>query len=127
MSRLRELTFALFRIVTAFLYACHGAQKMFGAFGGQEMHHGILFWAAWIEIIAGPLIGIGLFTRVAAFIASGEMATAYFKMHAPHSFWPIVNHGELPVAFCFAFFFIFFNGAGDYSLDRLIRRKKINH
>ena len=66
---------------------------------------------------------MGLFARVAAFLACGEMAVAYFRMHAPHGFWPIQNKGELAVVYCFFFLFIAAAGAGPYSLDGLIRRK----
>lgn len=124
MAKLTEITFALMRIILAFLYTCHAIQKLFGLLGGHKVEGGILFVAAIIEIVCGPLIALGLFTRLAAFIASGEMAVAYFKMHAPGSFWPIVNHGEMAVALCFAFLFIFAHGGGRYSLDRVVRKKQ---
>jgi putative oxidoreductase len=82
----------------------------------------LLFVAAVIEIVAGPLIAIGLFTRWAAFVASGEMAVAYFRQHAPRSFWPIVNKGELAVAFCFVFLYVATRGSGRYGVDRALRR-----
>ena len=118
MSRLGEAAYALMRIVLGFLFACHGAQKLFGVLGGQPQHHGLMLFAGIIEFFGGVLIGLGLFTRVAAFIASGEMASAYFMVHAKGGFWPILNHGELAVALCFAFLFIAANGAGKYSLDK---------
>jgi putative oxidoreductase len=86
--------------------------------GGQPQHHGLMLFAGIIEFFGGVLIGLGLFARVAAFIASGEMASAYFMVHAKGGFFPIVNHGELAVALCFAFLFIAAQGAGRYSLDK---------
>src|SRR5205085_2534743 len=121
-GRFTRFAFPLMRIVLGFLFACHGAQKLFGALGGHPEHHGMMLIAGIIEFGGGLLIIIGLFTRVAAFIASGEMAAAYFMAHAPHSFWPIINHGELAVALCFAFLFISAHGAGAFSLDGMRRR-----
>lgn len=118
MSRLGEAAYALMRIVLGFLFACHGAQKLFGVLGGQPEHHGLMLVAGIIEFFGGVLIALGLFTRAAAFIASGEMAAAYFMAHNPHGFWPILNHGELAVALCFAFLFIAAHGAGRFSLDK---------
>lgn len=115
--------YAAMRFIIAALYTCHGAQKVFGVLGGHAMPHASLpYVGGIIEIIAGPLIAVGLLTRVLAFLASGEMAVAYFKSHAPHGFWPIVNKGELAVAFCFVFLFIFAFGPGRFSLDHALRR-----
>ncbi len=76
-----------------------------------------------IEFGGGLLIASGLFARCAAFVASGEMAVAYFTVHAPHGFWPIINKGELAVAYCFFFLFVAAHGPGPYSLDRSLRHK----
>jgi putative oxidoreductase len=70
-----------------------------------------------IECVCGALILIGLFTQIAAFIASGEMAVAYFKFHAPHAFWPLLNHGEVPVLLCFIFLYLAAAGGGPLSVD----------
>src|SRR6266496_3760067 len=122
---LSEAAFALLRFFAGTLLACHGAQKLFGAFGGHVMTGTPLMLAAGvIELGGGALIALGLFTRVAAFIASGEMAAAYFKSHAPHGFWPIQNKGELAVALCFVFLFVAAHGAGRFSLDRSLRRTR---
>lgn len=122
-GRLSDAVYAAMRFVVAALYACHGAQKLFGVFGGHVVpRNSLLFVAGVIEIVAGPLIAAGLWTRWAAFVASGEMAVAYFKQHAPHSFWPIVNKGELAVAFCFVFLSVAVRGSGRYGLDRALRR-----
>lgn len=118
MSSVRELVFSITRIVFALLFACHGAQKLFGAFGGHPMLHNPWFLAAGIlEFGGGILIGLGLFTRPVAFLLSGEMAVAYFKMHFPGGFWPIVNHGELAVLYCFFFLYLSVRGAGSASID----------
>jgi putative oxidoreductase len=76
----------------------------------------------WIELIGGILIAIGLFTRPAAFLASGMMAVAYFMFHAKGGFVPIVNHGESAVVYCWIFLFIFFYGPGLLSIDALMKR-----
>ena len=70
-----------------------------------------------IEVLCGALILFGLFTQIAAFIASGEMAVAYFKFHFPHGFWPVVNHGEVPVLLCFIFLYLAAAGPGPLSVD----------
>ena len=95
--------FALFRFFFGVLFAFHGAQKVFGLFGMPHAATGVPLVAGVIELVAGPLIATGLFAAVAAFIASGEMAVAYFMGHAPHGFLPIVNHGEPAILYCFAF------------------------
>ena len=79
---------------------------------------------AWIELICGLLIAVGLLTRLAAFIASGEMAVAYFMVHAPNHFFPIVNKGESAVFYCWFFFFAIFYGAGLWSIDALMSKGK---
>lgn len=109
------------RIVAAFGYMTHGTQKLF-AFPTDGNAHTVtllsLFGAAGIiETFGGGLILLGLFSRAAAFLCAGEMAAAYFLMHAGHSFWPILNHGELPAAYCFIFLYIAAAGPGPWSLD----------
>ena len=118
-----EVPYSAMRFVAGALYACHGAQKIFGAFGGHvAARPSLAFAAGLIETVAGPLIAGGLFTRVAAFVASGEMAVAYFLRHAPRGSWPIVNRGELAVAFCFLFLFVAARGGGRWSIDAALRR-----
>jgi putative oxidoreductase len=114
-------------MVAGFLFIHPGGMKLFGWFGG--MPPGVtltplLVAAGWIEIVCGTLILIGLLTRPAAFLASGEMAFAYFIGHFPHGFWPIQNHGEPAVLFCFLFLFFAATGAGPASLDALIRKRR---
>jgi putative oxidoreductase len=120
-----EASYALMRLVAGGLFACHGVQKLFGLLGGKAVTGTPKMLAAGIiELGGGALIALGLFTAVAAFIASGEMAVAYFTVHAKAGFWPIMNGGELAVLYCFVFLFIVWQGSGPLSLDRLIRRKK---
>jgi len=117
--------YAIIRIVVGFLFLCHVLQKRFGAFGGSGRPHG-LFLAAWIiELVCGAMILIGLFGSFAAFIAAGEMAVAYFHVHAHMGPWlrPIVNHGELAVAYCFVFLYIAARGSGPFSVDSLLWRE----
>jgi len=124
MSKLQDSVFALTRVVFALLFACHGAMKLFGAFGGHSMLHDPWVLAAGIlEFGGGILTGLGLFTRPVAFVLSGEMAVAYFRAHFPHGFWPIVNHGELAVLYCFFFLYLSLHGAGALSIDGV--RKKL--
>ena len=111
--------YALMRIVFGFLFIFHGLQKMFGLFGGRVAELvSLRGLAGVIEIVAGSLIMFGWFTRPAAFIASGEMAVAYFLSHQPSGLWPIQNRGELAALYCFAFLYIAARGAGPLSIDR---------
>ena len=118
---------SLFRIVVAFLFAAHGSQKLLhvppmpAEYAGALS--GIAIAAGWLELVGGLLVLLGLFTRPAAFVVSGEMAVAYFMAHAPHGFWPLLNQGELAVLYCFAFLFIAFAGGGAWSLDALRSRR----
>ena len=122
-ERYAPQVYALFRVVAGFLFMFHGLQK-FGVFGGQTPPlAGLMGVAAVIEAVGGLLIMIGLLTRPAAFIASGEMAAAYFMAHQPKGTWPIQNQGELAVLFCFAFLYIAARGAGICSVDGALRRK----
>lgn len=117
-QRYTPQAYALFRIVVGFLFTFHSLQKLFGMFGGPFMPVMSPLWIAGvIELIAGPLVLIGLFTRVSAFISSGEMAVAYFMVHQPQGGWPIQNQGESAVLFCFAFLCISVEGAGIWSVD----------
>lgn len=113
------------RLIVGLLFACHGGQKILGfPPAAKAMQLDTLGTVGgYIELICGFLIAFGLLTRVAAFIASGMMAVAYFKAHASSGgFFPIVNRGELAVVYCFVFLFIFFYGPGRWSIDALMRR-----
>ena len=110
--------FAILRIIAGLLFVAHGGQKTFGWFGGQPVPLGSLFGLAGIiEIVLGIVIALGLFTSYAAFVASGEMAVAYFIGHFPKSFWPLENEGELAVLFCFIFLYMATRGSGIWSVD----------
>ncbi|MEK8170574.1 DoxX family protein [Streptomyces sp. M19] len=118
---------SLFRIVIGLLFFCHGASKHLGWFGGSDGNGGTLpawewpgSYAGWIELVTGALVLLGLGTRGAAFLGSGAMAYAYFTEHQPDALWPIENHGEAAVLFCWALLLIVFNGPGPWSLDRLV-------
>ena len=122
LARLSEPIYAIFRIVFGALFAVHGAQKVLGVLGGQTMPVGSMPWIAGvIELVGGLMIAIGLLAGLAAFIASGEMAAAYFMAHAPKSAWPHANGGELAVLYCFAFLYIAARGAGMLSVDGAAR------
>jgi putative oxidoreductase len=124
LGRWSEWAYALMRFVAGMLFACHGAQKLFGALGGQsQLANPLMATAGVIEFFGGVLVAIGLFAGFAAFLASGLMAVAYFKAHAPDGFWPIVNHGELAVLYCFVFLYISFRGSGRLSVDAQARRR----
>jgi putative oxidoreductase len=118
LARLSEPIYAVFRIVVGALFAFHGAQKLLGMFGGRVAEMGTQLWfAGVIELVGGIMIAIGLLAGLAAIIASGEMAAAYFIAHAPRGTWPIQNQGELAVVYCFAFLYIAARGAGMLSID----------
>lgn len=120
-----EFFFGILRIVAGLLFACHGAQKLFGVLGAPgPVSDPLLVAAGIIEFFGGLLIAMGLEVGYVAFIASGEMACAYFKVHAVQGFWPIVNKGEPAVLFCFLFLYIAFRGAGRFSLDAVIGGRK---
>jgi putative oxidoreductase len=123
LGKYSNLFYALLRIVAGVLFACHGAQKLFGVLGGQKQE-GLLQVAGVIEFVGGILIAVGLFASFAALITCGEMAVAYFKQHAPGGFWPIVNKGELAVLFCFIFLYVTSRGSGILSIDALIGRAR---
>lgn len=119
LSGLEPVAYAAFRIVVGFLFMCHGAGKLFGAFGQhQALHPPLVVAAAVIEFAGGILVMIGFLTRFAAFIASGEMAVAYFMAHQPKAMFPIQNAGELAVVYCFAFLFIACHGAGKFAAEK---------
>jgi putative oxidoreductase len=125
LGRLEETVYALMRFVIGALFACHGAQKLFGVLGGQvKTGDPLMLVGGIIEFGGGLMVALGLFAGIAAFIASGMMAVAYFKAHAPSGFWPILNHGEPAVLYCFIFLFIAAHGSGRYSLDHSLRRRR---
>ena len=122
LGRFAPQFYAIMRIVAGLLFACHGAQKLFGVLGGKQVVLGSMSGAAGIiEFVGGLLIAIGFLTGTAAFIASGEMAYAYFTRHAPHGTFPIQNGGELALLYCFVFLYIAARGAGMWGVDKRSR------
>ena len=118
---------SVLRIVTAYLFLLHGTSKFF-AFPiemGSGSSEGLMLVAGILEIVGGILLVLGLFTRPAAFVLSGQMAVAYFMAHASgNTLFPIANGGESAVLFCFVFFYIAAAGGGAWSLDRLFFKRK---
>lgn len=116
---------ALLRIVAALLFLAHGVIKLVGfptgAAPGAQPLMTLLGLAAVIEVATGALLILGLFTRPAALIASGEMAVAYWLYHAPQSLFPAINGGDAAILFCFVFLYLFAAGPGALSLDGLLR------
>ena len=126
LKRFSDQLYSLMRLAAGFLFACHGAQKLFGVLGSPRMVHvPLMLEAGIIEFFGGVLIALGAFTAIAAFVASGEMATAYFLQHAPNGFWPIRNHGELAVLLCFVFLYIASHGDGTWSVRRFLKGKRL--
>ena len=123
---LREITHNALRIVAGFLFTLHGAQKLFGALGGNQVENlmGQRGIAGILECFGGLLIMVGLFTRPVAFLVSGQMAVAYFMVHAPQGFWPIMNRGELAAFYAFTWLFFWAHGAGKYSIDGWLACRK---
>jgi putative oxidoreductase len=113
--------YALLRAVTGFLFFQHGLPKLIGGFGRDAPAEFMsqMWLAGMIEVFGGAAIALGFFTSAVAFIASGEMAVAYFQAHQPRGFWPIVNGGELAALYCFVFLYFAAVGSGKWSLDAL--------
>jgi putative oxidoreductase len=126
LGKYSEECYSIMRIIVGLLFTCHGAQKLFGVLGGQGLSSDpLIITAGIIEFGAGILIALGLWAGFAGFIASGEMAVAYFKMHAPGGFWPIVNKGELAVLYCFVFLYIASRGSGRLSVDAILKKTHV--
>ena len=124
LSKFSAQIYGLLRIVTGFMFAMHGSQKLFGWPSGQPMTGDpMMLTAAIIEFVGGLMIGLGFGTRIAAFIASGEMAVAYFMVHAKNSLYPLINHGELAVVYCFLFLYFASMGSGALSVKSMMKKK----
>lgn len=120
----------LYRIVVGLLFLCHGAASLFGVLGGAMGTGHTLdagTWPGWyaavIQLVGGALVLLGLGTRVAALVAAGSMAYAYFKVHQPNALWPMENGGEAAAMFCWAFLLLVFTGSGAFGLDRLFAKR----
>jgi putative oxidoreductase len=121
---------AILRIMTGLLFVEHGAGKLLGfpaLTGLDQLPHGMLVFTGSMELVGGALFVLGFLTRPAAFILSGFMAAAYFLAHAPMGFFPINNHGELAVLYCFVFLYFAVTGAQVWSIDALISRGDAGH
>jgi putative oxidoreductase len=125
-SRFETQVYAVLRLVTGFLFLWHGSQKLF-AFppAGHMIPSFIVFIVGPIEFFGGLLVMIGLRTRWAAFICSGEMAVAYWYAHGTHALLPLQNSGELAMIYCFLFLFISVRGSGAFSVDRLLEKRRL--
>lgn len=117
---------SLLRLVSGVLFLAHGTQKFLSFPSGQAAGAGWALaqpghYAGIIELVCGVLIAIGLFTRPAAFLASGTMGVAYWSAHAPRDFFPVNNGGDAAILFCFVFLYLVFAGPGPLSLDSRLR------
>jgi putative oxidoreductase len=129
-NRLTDLTpvmLGILRIMSGLLFLAHGTQKFLSFPAGERAGSGLTFdgpgaFAGLIELVTGTLIALGLFTRPAAFLASGTMAAAYFMAHASQNFWPVNNMGDAAILYCFVFLFFVFSGPGRFSVDGGLRR-----
>ena len=130
LERYTPYALALLRIVAALIFMEHGTQKLFG-FPPSNNPAPAMFSLSWfagaIEVVGGPLLLLGLFTRPAAFIMSGEMAFAYWMSHAPRNLYPVLNGGDAAILYCFVFLLFVFTGPGAWSLDGLFRRSAPRH
>jgi putative oxidoreductase len=116
---------SVFRVVFGLLFLCHATSHLFGwPVPGQQAPAGVwpFFYAGVLELVTSLLIIFGLFTRIAAFIASGVMAFAFFTQHLPTGVIPMTNGGELAVLYCFAFFLLVFAGGGSLAIDTRLHR-----
>ncbi|HEX9049862.1 MAG TPA: DoxX family protein [Anaeromyxobacter sp.] len=131
LERAKDPTFFFLRVVAGLLLLQAGGMKLFDFFGGIPAPMGghpkplSLIWIAGVlEFYGGVAMMLGLWARPIAFILSGEMAVAYFMAHQPRGAWPILNHGEPAVLLCFIFLFFAAHGAGEWSLDAVMRRRR---
>jgi len=131
LNRFADPVYCLMRLIVGLMFACHGGQLVLGMFGGMPgSNNAFTQTGGWIQLIGGFLIAFGLFTRLSAFICSGEMAVAYFMIHVANAatpmakFFPIANKGELAVFYCWVFFFMVFYGPGRWSIDALMCKRK---
>ena len=126
----RPLMLSVLRIMSGLLFLAHGTQKYLSFPGGERAGSGWALdnpaaFAGIVEFGAGLLIALGLFTRPAAFVASGTMAVAYFIGHMPTNFWPVNNMGDAAILYCFIFLYLVFAGPGPLSLDALRAQKRV--
>ena len=123
LDRWRPYVLSILRIVVALLFLQHGLSKFLGFPEAGSPLAGLIILAAIIETFGSLLLLVGLFTRLAALVMSGEMAFAYFIAHAPKSIYPAVNGGSLVVLYCFVFLYLVFAGGGPWSIDRAVLKQ----
>ena len=123
---LKELTHNALRIVAGFLFMQHGAQKLFGWLGGNQVEGlmSAMGIAGILEFFGGLMMMAGLLTGPVAFLLAGQMAVAYFWRHAPNNFWPIMNRGELAAFYSFTWLYFFATGPGKFSVDGWLAARK---
>ena len=125
LGNLTELIYSMTRLVVGFTFALHGAQKLFGVLDSDGVAlFSRLGVAGIIEFFGGALISLGLYTPWVAFVASGQMAFAYFSAHYPRGPWPLTNGGEAAVLYCFVFLYFASRPSGPLSLDRIVRGQR---
>jgi putative oxidoreductase len=125
----RDRMLSIFRIVALLIFISSGTTKVLSFPPSPVPMPPIaafsqIWIGAWMEVIGGALVLIGLFTRPVAFLLAGEMAVAYWQFHAPGSFWPTINQGIPAILFCFFFLYLVFAGAGSWSVDALLARRR---
>jgi len=130
-STYSPIMLSILRIMTGLLFVEHGLQKFFSFPAGEMAGFGWTFsgpaaYAGIIELVCGALIALGLFTRAAAFLASGTMAVAYFLAHAPQDFFPVNNMGDAAILYCFVFLYLVFAGPGPISVDAKLRGSRVS-
>jgi putative oxidoreductase len=135
LNRFADPVYCIMRLIIGLVFACHGGQKLLGfPGGGHGGAQGLMLLGGIIELVGGLMIALGFLTRLAAFVSAGEMAVAYFMVHAAgkaighaptsaEQFFPILNKGELAVVLCWVFLFMVFYGFGRWSLDAIFCRK----
>jgi len=131
LDRYTPYALAALRIVAALIFMEHGTQKLFGfpapPDSGLPPVGSLLWVGAWLELVGGAFLLLGLFTRPVAFVVSGEMAVAYWMFHAPGSFYPVLNGGDAAILYTFVFLLLVFTGPGAFSLDGMRAAKPSAH
>jgi putative oxidoreductase len=123
MERLSPYVLSILRVVVALVFLQYGLSKLIGFPEAGPPRQGLIFVAAILESVGGVMLIAGVFTRIVAFILCGEMAVAYFMVHAPNGFYPILNHGDAAILFCFVFLYVAFAGGGPWTADRIILKQ----